>query len=149
MARLLDSPKIEIFPQRSFAGLVRRYTMQIRTQIPAQWVAYNAMRSREAGAYYGVAFNFDPAMESFDYLCGQEGTSAEGFGLVTIEGAYARFATSGHISTMQAVWEEVYTSWLQGGALRGRSGPSVEFYPPEFDGMAGTGGFEVWVPVQV
>ena len=151
MAGLLSEPKIEVFPPRRFVGRVRAYTMQTRDAIPAQWVDYMATGARGPGDYFGVAFNADPGTGRFDYLCGREavdGAQPEGEGQVSIAGAYARFATSGHIATMPAVWAEVYGHWLQGGGLRGRPGPAVEYYPPQFDGMTGAGGFEVWVPVQ-
>lgn len=153
---LLNEPKVETLARRSFAGPVQRYTMQTRSGIPAQWVAYNAAGERVPGAglaaYYGLSFGYDEVTGSFDYLCGQEvglGTGLPaGFGSVTIEGVYARFATVGHISTMQAVWEEVYGVWLMKPEYRPRHGASVEYYPPAFDPMTGAGGFEVWVPVE-
>ena len=33
-------------------------------------------------------------------------------------------------------------------AMKHRPGPSVEYYPPQFDGLTGAGGFEVWVAVE-
>ena len=84
-------------------------------------------------------------------LCGQEVPAGaglpQGFGEVAIAGRYARFATMAHISAMQAVWGEVYGQWLSRPDFHGRSGPSVEYYPPAFDGMTGDGGYEVWVPI--
>ena len=153
---ILGAPKVEVMASRRFAGPVQRYTMQTRSGIPAQWVAYNRTGERVPGAgvkdYYGLSFGYDEAAGSFDYLCGQEVAAGaalpSGFGSVGIEGAYARFATQGHISTMQAVWEEVYGVWLLKPEYRARRGASVEYYPPQFDGMTGAGGFEVWVPVE-
>lgn len=153
---ILAAPRVEVMTSRRFAGPVQRYTMQTRSGIPAQWVAYNTAgdRVKEASVadYYGLAFNYDEEAGAFDYLCGQEVAAGAilptGFRAVTIEGVYARFATPGHISTMQAVWEEVYGVWLTKPDYRARPGASVEYYPPEFDGTTGAGGFEVWVPVQ-
>ncbi len=123
---ILDAPKVEIMARRRFAGPVPRYTMQARSAIPAQWMAYNVMGERVPGAgvkaYCGLTFGYDQALGSFDYLCGQEVAAGAalpaGFGAVGIEGAYARFATMGHIATMQAVWEEVYAVWLMKPAYR-------------------------------
>ena len=155
MTNLLTEPRIEPMPTRRFAGKVQRYDMQSRLQIPAQWATYNADVNGVPGAipgdYYGVVFNFSGDMNEFDYLCGQEVAEGamlpEGFGSVTISGPYARFATKAHISSMNAVWGEVYGNWLNRPGFRARPGPSVEYYPPAFDGMTGEGGFEVWVPI--
>ena len=156
MEKKLSPPKIEAMPARRFAGPVQRYTMQTRSAIPAQWVAYNDADVRVKGAvpddYYGLCYNFSEADGAFDYLCGQEVpagvTLPPGFSVVTISGHHARFATKGHISTMNAAWAEIYGDWLNRADFRPRPGPSVEYYPPEFDGMSGEGGYEIWVAVE-
>lgn len=156
MTNLLTAPKIETMPRRRFAGPQRRYDMQTRAEIPAQWAAYNTEGRRVPGAtpddYYGIIHNFSEDAGTFDYICGQEvpATAAlpDGFAAVTIEGRYARFATKGHISTMNAVWSEIYNSWMTRPEYRPRMGASVEYYPPEFNGMTGDGGYEVWLPIE-
>ena len=153
MPTIFTAPKVEVMPQRQFAGLVRRYDMQTRGAIPAQWGDYNGMAALPYSvpdAWYGVCYNFGAGM-SFDYLSGQEVTGVadlpSGFAAVSIIGAYARFATKGHISTMQAAWGEIHGDWLKRADYSPRHGPSVEFYPPAFNGMTGEGGWEIWVPV--
>lgn len=161
MTTRLNAPKMETMPTRRFAGPVQRYTMQTRSAIPAQWVAFNDAETRVPGAvpddYYGLCYNFSESDGSFYYMCGQEVPAGvdlpQDFAAVTIAGRYARFATTGHISTMDAVWQEVYANWLsrpdmKPRAMKHRPGPSVEYYPPQFDGLTGTGGFEVWVAVE-
>jgi AraC family transcriptional regulator len=155
MPKVLSTPRVEVMSLRRFAGPVQKYDMETRANIPAQWVAYNQAGTRVETAtpddYYGAVFNFSEKEGTFDYLCGQEVAAGvalpSGFGLVTISGRYARFATKGHISTMNAAWAEVYGDWLSRPDYRPRPGPSVEYYPPAFDGMTGEGGFELWVPV--
>lgn len=156
MPSLFDTPKIDIFPTRHFAGPVQRYDMQTRAGIPAQWGAYNEADNRVDGAvpddYYGVVFNYSEDGGTFDYLCGQEVPAGvalpAGFGTVSASGAYARFVSKGHISTMSAAWGEIFGDWLTRPAFRPRPGASVEYYPPEFDGMTGEGGYEIWVAVE-
>ncbi len=156
MAKLLSAPRIQVMPTRHFAGPVQRYDMQTRAGIPAQWDAYNAKAVRVTGAipdgYYGLVFNYSEDGGTFDYMCGQEvlaGASLPaGFASVAISGSYARFATTGHISTMATAWAEIYGDWLTRPDCRPRPGPSVEYYPPAFDGMTGDGGYEIWVAVE-
>jgi AraC family transcriptional regulator len=156
MSPTLPAPKIEMMPKRRFAGLVRRYDMQTRAEIPAQWAAYDERDTSVAGPvsdnYYGLCFNFSEAEGSFDYLCGQEVPQnvalPEGFSAQSIDGAYARFTCKGHISTIQAAWGEIYGHWLTTPDYAPRHGAAVEYYPPEFDGRTGDGGFEIWVPVK-
>jgi AraC family transcriptional regulator len=156
MTLILDAPIFETRPERLIAGLSRRYDMQTRAGIPAQWAAYNeaALRAPSPAPedYYGVAYGFTPATGDFDYLCGQEiapGTALpEGFAKVALPaGRWARFLTKGHITTMQAAWGEVYNHWASQPNCGPRSGPGVEFYSPEFDGRTGNGGYELWIPV--
>lgn len=155
MTEILEVPVLQRMEERRFAGPVKRYNMQSRNDIPAQWMAYNASDQRVMGAsvqeFYGVVFNYDAATGSFDYLCGQEvpltAHIPDGFGTVTINGPYARFATSGPMSTMQAAWGEIYDVWLKQSEFKVRAGASVEYYPPEFDGDTGEGGYEIWMPV--
>lgn len=102
--------------------------------------------------YYGLCYNFSEDDGSFDYVCGQEVPAGanlpSGFAVVTIAGRYGRFASKGHISTMNAVWQEIHANRLSRPDLKRRPGPSVEYYPPQFDGLTGEGGFEVWVAVE-
>ena len=44
--RLFTAPTIDALPGRIFAGPVRRYDMQTRGKIPAQWDAYNQANLR-------------------------------------------------------------------------------------------------------
>ena len=48
---------------------------------------------------------------------------------------------------MQSAWGEVYNHWADQPGCGPVAGPSVEYYPPEFNGMTGNGGYELWIPV--
>ena len=154
--RLFAGPKIEHLPARSFCGPVARYDMTTRSAIPAQWQAYNDADLRAPSPapeeYFGIVFNFDAAKGSFDYMCGQEltkgATLPEGFKVLQVPaGPWAKFITQDHISTMQNAWGEVMGHWLGQPGCIPREGPTMEFYPPEFDGETGTGGYQIWMPV--
>ncbi len=154
--RLFAGPRIEALQDAVYAGPVQRYDMQTRSAIPAQWAAYNQHHIRapspDPDDYFGVVFDFSEATGSFDYMCAQTlGKGAalpEGFRRLTVPaGNWAKFTTSGHISTMQNAWAEVMGHWLGQPGCVPRPGPSIEYYPPGFNGMTGNGGFEIWMPV--
>jgi AraC family transcriptional regulator len=156
MPRTLTPPVVEQMPERLIVGLSRRYDMQTRSAIPAQWAAYNEDGATPpdliADRWYGVNSAFSEADASFDYLCGVEvtrrGPLPSGQTLVTIAaGNYARFATRDHISAMNGMWSEIYSDWLGQDNLMPRPGPSLEYYSLEFDGRTGEGGYEIWIPV--
>jgi AraC family transcriptional regulator len=156
MSLIFAAPILETRPAMVIAGPSQAYDLQTRASIPSQWVDYNSAGLRAPSPkpedYYGVAWGFNAATGTFDYLCGQEMTAGtavpQGFAKVTLPaGRWARFATKGHISTMQSAWGEVYNHWSGQPGCAPRSGPSVEYYPPAFNGMTGEGGYELWVPV--
>lgn len=156
MPRIFTRPRIERKPARIYAGPVQHYDMQTRSAIPAQWQSYNEVGLRAPTPaeddYYGVVFNFSQATGMFDYMCGQVLTAdaalPDGFSSLKVAaGNWACFATTGHISTMPAAWGEIMGHWLTQPGCTAREGPSIEFYPPSFDGMTGNGGYEIWMPV--
>jgi AraC family transcriptional regulator len=150
----LAPPVIEEMPDRRILGPMRRYSMETRQAIPGQWAEYNLAGLKASGAvpdrWYGVCANFGEG-GTFDYLCGMEvpkGVVPAGWAALTLPaGCWARFVEKGHISVMQDVWAEIFREWMGRKGLTPRDGPSVEFYPLEFDGATGEGGFEIWMPV--
>ena len=156
MPKTMTPPVIETMPDRLFVGPTKIYDMQSRTAIPAQWAAYNEADQVPEhvipDAWYGLCYDFTDD-GSFSYLCGVEvtkrGSVPPGQTLVTLPaGQYARFKSNQHISQMGDIWSEIYAEWLGADGLTARPGPSVEFYPPEFDGRTGEGGFEIWIAVE-
>lgn len=154
---MLAPPTIETMPARHFAGPMRRYDIQSRAGIPAQWDALREFGQRPESPtprdHYGIIADFDDAKGEFDYYSAQEVAATsplpEGFSRITLPaGRWARFASGGHISTMIAAWTEVMNHWLTQPGLVPRRGASVEHYPPTFDGQTGRGGFEIWVPIE-
>ena len=150
MSDLLPAPTILNLPPRHFCGLVRRYTLQTRADIPTQWRDYGALSGLSSGPFYGISFDYDAASGRFDYLTGQEGEISvdhREFGAVVVDERYASFASSAHISDMPALFDAAYGAGLDAFALGVRAGPAVECYSATFDPRTGLGGFEIWVPV--
>jgi AraC family transcriptional regulator len=155
MPKTMNPPVIETMPDRLFVGPSKRYDMQTRSAIPAQWAAYNEADQVPEHVipdnWYGLCYDFADEGE-FSYLCGMEvtkrGSVPSGQTLVTLPaGRYARFASKRHISQMGDIWGEIYAEWLGTEGLTARPGASVEYYPLEFDGRTGEGGFEIWIAV--
>lgn len=151
----LTPPTIAAMPDRRIAGTRRRFTIATRAAIPGHWADHMAAGQSQPGAdplrWYGVCASFDED-GGFDYIVGQEAVSGQALpaGWVTITlpaGNWARFRTTDHISSMGAMWDAIYRDWIGSDRLTPRDGPSVEYYPPEFDGATGRGGYEIWMPV--
>jgi AraC family transcriptional regulator len=101
---------------------------------------------------YGVCWNTQEDC-GFDYLCGVEVDAVDGShsDLTTLNlpaGRYAVFVHQGHVSTLPAAVDAIWTKWAPDCGLRIRKAPFVECYTPEFDGRLGTGGMELWVPIE-
>ena len=149
---MLQPDRIELKEMR-IGGRNGRYQMGDTSGIGAQWQAYNDAGTTAGDvvpqAWYGVCHEFD-GQGGFGYLCGMElrGSPAPGTDIVTLPaGGYARFRVTGGLDLMPQVWAEIYSHWLHQPQWKPRPGPSVEFYPPEFDAQTGAGGYEIWVPV--
>jgi AraC family transcriptional regulator len=157
MPRILSTPRIDTFPERSFIGPSAEYDMQTRSQIPAQWTAYEREGIKPEGtipdAWYGVCHSFAPEGDRFEYLCGVEVKGAAHVPpgqsqVLAPAGRWLRMSSRAHVSDVGRAWSELYDEWLPELALKLRPSVVIEYYPPEFDGRTGEGGWELWVPVE-
>ena len=64
------------------------------------------------------------------------------------EARYAVFSHRDHIATIRRVWATIFNLWLPESGYKIAGGPEFERYGEEFDGVSGTGGFEIWIPVR-
>jgi AraC family transcriptional regulator len=62
--------------------------------------------------------------------------------------SYAVFEHTGHISGVQASWNNVWQHGLRQAGLQAADGACFELYGERFDGKTGNGGLELWVPVR-
>lgn len=143
-------------PARVLAGVNGSYTMETRSGIPAQWSRFAPRMKQIPHACgdnsYGVCWNTREDC-GFDYLCGVEVAAVDGLpsDLTTLQlpaGRYAVFAHSGHVSTLPAAIDAIWTKWVPDCGLQIRKAPFVECYTPEFDGRLGMGGMELWAPIE-
>ena len=138
-------------------GLAGSYTPETSTAIPALWQSFVQWlpdvpgRTGEAFTTYGLAYN--QTDNSFDYMAGVEvdpkADLPEGFTKVALKPlTYAVFAHTGHISGIRSTWVAIWDKWLPESGLKALPEPVFEKYGPNFNGMTGEGGLELWVPVE-
>lgn len=149
----LDPPRFE---EASFAGLNARYTCDSSSAIPAQWQRFiphiGTFPGQIGHVAYGVRYNSDDE-DNFDYLCAvQVGDfsklAPEWTRLRISPQRYAVFAHRDHVSTIRRTWNTIYTTWLPRSGHILADAPVFERYGEDFDSHTGTGGMEIWIPLQ-
>ncbi|MBS0203237.1 MAG: effector binding domain-containing protein [Planctomycetes bacterium] len=151
----LNAPRFTLGPELVIAGLNQTYTRETRVEIPQQWsrfVARMGELSRPAGDFYGVCWNTTPDCE-FDYLTGVEWEShapvAEDFTSVKlIARRYAVFTHTGHVTAIPDRIDAIWTKWVPDCGLNIAKAPCFERYTAEFNKQTGTGGIELWIPLE-
>lgn len=152
----LDAPRIQKGERLLIAGLGERYSCQSSGGIPSQWQRFVPELGHIGGQIgktaYGVCWNGDEA-GNFDYVCGVEverfaGIPADWQCVRIPEQTYAVFKQPGHISLIRATWNTIWNDWLPTSGYEIADAPDFERYGEEFSSFAGTGGFEIWIPVR-
>jgi AraC family transcriptional regulator len=152
----LSPPRFESLKPMRMAGLVERYDCQAKQGIPNQWQRFvpylGTIRGRVGQATYGLVYNFD-SNDHFDYMSGVEVTPntqlPSGFqDLELKEQNYAVFTHKGHIAGIHASLAAIWGQWFPESGHQTTSAPVIERYGPEFDGLTGLGGFEIWIPIK-
>jgi AraC family transcriptional regulator len=90
---------------------------------------------------------------NFDYICG---VAVSDFSKLPSDWSririaprqYAVFQHREHISTIRSTWSTIWNKWLPESGHQVADAPYFERYGPEFDSRTGTGGLEIWIPVQ-
>jgi AraC family transcriptional regulator len=152
----LQPPRFENGPTLLIAGLSERYNSETSAGIPAQWQRFGPYLGHIPGqagqVAYGVLCNSDDA-GNMEYISGVEVADfarvPKEFARLRIpEHRYAVFSHRDHISTIRRVWHTIFNQWLPQSGCRMAEAPEFERYGEEFDGLTGTGGFEIWIPVR-
>jgi AraC family transcriptional regulator len=86
------------------------------------------------------------------YLCGVEvlafDTIAQEFATLRIpQHRYAVFTHEGHLSTIRATWEAIFTTGLPLLGAQVADAPDFEKYDERFDPRSGNGIVEIWMPL--
>jgi AraC family transcriptional regulator len=152
----LEPPRFEKGRTLLIAGLGERYNDQTSANIPAQWQRFLPHFGHVPGQIgrvaYGVLCNGDHAGNT-EYISGVEVADfarvPKEFARLRIpEQEYAVFTHRDHISTIRQVWATIFNKWLPESGYQLADGPEFERYGEQFDGVTGTGGFEVWIPIR-
>jgi predicted transcriptional regulator YdeE len=139
------------------AGLNVSYGKETRAKIPQQWQRLAPYLGKVPGQVgedsYGVCHATGPDCQ-FEYLAGVAVSSPDrlpdGFTTVKVKARrYAVFTHPGHVSSLPATIDTIWTKWAPDCGLPVAHGaPCLERYTPEFDPGTGLGGMEVWIPLE-
>jgi AraC family transcriptional regulator len=153
----LELSRLESGRRLLIAGIGARYTCDASTGIPSQWQRFVTHLDHIPGQIgrttYGVCCNNDDA-GSFDYVCGVEVKDfwripADWSRVRIPQQEYAVFAQRDHISTIRSTWNTIWNEWLPNSGYEVADAPDFERYDENFNPATGTGGFEIWVPIQM
>ena len=152
----LEPPRFENGKTLLIAGLSERYNAETSANIPAQWQKFAPHVGHIPGqigeATYGVVCNSDDAGNT-EYISGVEVSDfarvPKDWSRIRIpEHRYAVFTHRDHISTIRRVWFTIWNQWLPESGYKIAEAPEFERYGSEFNSVTGTGGFEIWIPIQ-
>jgi AraC family transcriptional regulator len=152
----LAEPRFETLEPKFFSGLVERYNCQSPVGIPDQWqrfTPYLGNIPKQLGEVaYGVCYNFDQD-GNFDYMCGVEVKDAidlpkEFKSLPVSAQKYVVFRHKEHISSLGATLTAIWEQWFPTSGYQAAAAPTFERYGPEFNGVTGTGGLEIWISIE-
>lgn len=150
----LPPPRIEEGGPLLVAGLEWRYEGESRAGIPAQWQSFQphieALADRVGRDSFGVCRCADG--DGIDYLAGVRLRGGDDLpaDLVRVRvpaHRYAVFRLPGHVSTIARAWAAIFLDWLPQSGWQVADVPDFERYDEAFDPCDGTGGYEIWVPV--
>jgi len=138
------------------AGLLEHYKDGDMSAIPNQWQRFGPwlghIPHQVPYVSYGVVFNGDDEGTT-DYLTAMEVTDFSDVPgplsrLRLGAQRYAVFSHAGHISEIQSVWRTIWAEWAPERVKKLTDAPFFERYPEAFDPVSGTGGFEIWLPLE-
>lgn len=150
-------PKIIDRPATKIAGIAETYSHRAHEPgIPAQWQRFGPHIGHIPGQVgtdaYGVVIS-PCAGGEMRYVCGVE---VSGFAHIPFDWErvdlparrYAVFHHAGHVSSIRDTWQAIFTQWLPESGTQPAEGPEFERYTAAFDPRTGSGGLEIWIPLQ-
>ena len=139
------------------AGIAQRYQAgEAGANIPEQWQRFTQYLGRIKGQVgevtYGACYNTDDE-GGMDYLSGVEVSDfatlpPEFTKLRLAPQRYVVFWHAGHISAIRGTWNVVWNEWMPNSGHRAAVAPLFERYDQRFNPRTGSGGVELWVPIE-
>ena len=158
-----ETPKTKLNPPRIvdgrpllIAGLGDHFTFENLGGIPALWQRFREHIGHVPGQVgdiaYGVCYNTDDAGH-FDYIAGVEvadfaALPADFARLRLTAQHYAVFTHDEHVSTIRGTFMAIFNDWLPQSGYQNADAAPFERYDKRFDPHTGTGGFEIWIPIE-
>jgi AraC family transcriptional regulator len=157
----LEAPRFEDGRELLLAGLSVHYPRatsgaETSAGIPAQWQRFAPYIGNLPGQVgrvtYGVRCNSrDP--DTAYYMCAVEVSDSalippDLARLRIRQQRYAVFPHREHISKILGTWHAIFSQWRPNSGRAVVDAPDFERYGEEFDPRAGTGGVEIWVPIE-
>ena len=153
--KALQPPSLQDGRPLLIAGLSERYSFTTLAGLPALWQRFHEHFGHVPGQLdrvtYGVCYNTDDS--GFDYLAGVEvddlGSLPGDLARLRVPAQrYAVFIHKEHVSTVRGTFMAIFNHWLPQSGHQAADAPVFERYDERFDPHAGTGGFEIWVPIR-
>ncbi|MGH6934147.1 MAG: AraC family transcriptional regulator [Dongiaceae bacterium] len=160
--KMEDAPIVTLEPPRFLngkalliAGLSERYSFEACAAIPSQWQRFTPhignLPGQSGRAAYGVKLNGDDT--GFDYVTGVEVAAFDGIPkemarLRIAPRRYAVFRHLGHVATIRGTHNAIWSKWLPDSGHQVADAPDFERYGEDFDAKRGTGGIEIWIPLE-
>jgi predicted transcriptional regulator YdeE len=152
----LGAPRFERGKEIIVGGLNESYTFESRDKIPMQWERFAPKIGNVPGQIgqvsYGVCWNRSPG-GGFDYLSGVEVKDATrlpvDFATVQLPAReYAVFTHRDAVASIGKTIDKVWNEWVPQAGLNVASAPCFERYTEQFNPQTGTGGIEIWIPLE-
>lgn len=152
----LAAPRIVQGKPMLIAGMNERYATNCGGNIPAQWQSFTprigTVPKQVGRTAYGLIYNGDDD-GNYDYMCGVEVSDYSQLPsdldrLRVPACKYAVFHHAGHISGIRSTWNTIWSRALPESGFELADAPIFERYGEEFDGHAGTGGVDLFVPIK-
>lgn len=151
----LKPPRFEEREAFLIAGIGARYNCESNAAIPQQWQRFRPhighVPGQVGGLAYGVCCNADDE-GNFDYIAGVEVSDfddlPEDFARLRVPAKrYAVFSHDEHISTIRNTVNAIWNDWLPNSGYKAAESANFELYS-KFDPDTGTGGLEIWLPLE-
>jgi len=153
----IDAPRFVDSNAMLTAGILQRYqTCDAGASIPDQWQRFakylGSIDNQVGQVTYGVCYNTDDE-GGMDYLAGVEVSSFASLPpdfarLRLAPQRYAVFFHAQHISAIRGTWNAIWNEWLPASGHKAADAPLFERYDQRFNPRTGSGGVELWVPLE-